>query len=785
MTARSRYFHRAPVSADQGTRRRLISGCLFLGVSLTLSTSVAFASASSAQDQVANRIECSNATDDFALLCLAFDMLVDNFVDGVVVADLAEAARQGVVDADLANRITDPPACALPAPAFEAMCAEIDRVVDTRAAALAATDAMLASLNEPRTRRLTPAQQQSFDDTLNSSPTRIGIGIEHALLDTDGNPCTTPGETCRMVVSEVYSSSPAESAGLLVGDVIVEYGKVIADHRCENLRSLDYGHEQGQTVWVSIVRDGMAFDYRMRTTVVRDPVAYSEVVDGNIGYIQLDKFARMSNEEFSKHLSNLLNAGVNAIVVDLRNNPGGYLDETSSTASEFLTDGDLIYRVASVHFNEPGTASGDGAASDAVAFPMAVAVNGLSGSGSELFALAMRGNNRAKIVGTATYGKTTGQVSQAVRSSDGTLLGAVQVTSLRFWGPGDTSAGGGIQPDTVTSISDCAHPIGVVRRVIPSLHPRVSAVAITSVPAGAAYVSGDTVTVSVTFDAPITVDPADGTPFLELQVGNEQRPATYESTSTTGTTSVVDFEYTIGDDKDPDGISIEQDSINLNGATIRHSGAFWDAVLDHPGTAGDARHAVSTVPDPITADPAPADLYFSDISQTPFVENINWLAEQQITRGCGPDTFCPHSPVTRGQTAALLSRALQLDAADQDYFTDDDDSTFQDHINRLRQAGITRGCGPDTFCPHSPVTRGQMAALLSRALQLDAADQDYFTDDDDSTFQDHINRLRQAGITRGCGPDTFCPHSPVTRGQMAALLHRARDLIPAARRQAP
>ena len=76
-----------------------------------------------------------------------------------------------------------------------------------------------------------------------------------------------------------------------------------------------------------------------------------------------------------------------------------------------------------------------------------------------------------------------------------------------------------------------------------------------------------------------------------------------------------------------------------------------------------------------------------------------------------------------------------------------------------------------------------MAAFLSRALQLPAADQDYFNDDNNSTFQDYINRLRQAGITTGCGPTTFCPIEPVTRGQMAAFLYRARDLIEAARQQ--
>ena len=752
------------------------------------------ASTSSAQDPVTNRIECSDATDDFVLLCLAFETVVNNFVDGVVVVDLAEAAKQGVIDANLAERTTDAPPCALPAPEFEDMCAEIDKAEDTTAAAVAATDAMLASLNEARTRRLTPAQHRSFDDILSPEITRIGIGIEFALLDTDGNPCTTPSDTCRLLILEVYSPSPAETAGLMVGDVIVAYGKVVADNPCRDLRSLDYGHDLGDTVSVSILRNGTAMDFDLVTAEVIDPVVFSQIVDGNVGYIQLDIFATGSPETFLAHLTSLIDAGAKAIVVDLRNNPGGYLTETSLISAAFLNDGDLVYRIASVHLDQSANASGDGMAADAIAFPMAIAVNGRSASGSELFTLALRGNSRAKIVGSTTFGKHTGQQTFAAEASDGTSLGAIQVTSLRFFGPGDLSSAGGIQPDFVESISDCVHPIGVVRQSVPSLYPRVSELSLTSMPASVAYKSGEKVTVAVSFDAPVSVDTANGKPYLELQVGTEVRQAVYKSTLTSNGVSVVDFEYTVANDTDDDGISIEQDSIVGNGATIRRRGAGWDAILDHPLLAAEINHAVTEPPiidpviiDPVIVEPEPEpepvepDRYFSDISHTSFIEAINWLAEQQITQGCGQDTFCPDLPVTRGQMAAFLSRALQLPAADQDYFNDDNNSTFQDYINRLRQAGITQGCGQDTFCPDLPVTRGQMAAFLSRALQLPAADQDYFNDDNNSTFQDYINRLIQAGITQGCGTDTFCPDLPVARGQMAAFLYRARDLIAAAR----
>ncbi len=176
---------------------------------------------------------------------------------------------------------------------------------------------------------------------------------------------------------------------------------------------------------------------------------------------------------------------------------------------------------------------------------------------------------------------------------------------------------------------------------------------------------------------------------------------------------------------------------------------------------------------------------FRDDDATTFEGDINWLAAAGITAGCNPplnDMFCPDDQVTRGQMAAFLVRALDLTADNGgNLFTDDDGSVFESSIDKLATAGITRGCNPPAnseFCPDDPVTRGQMAAFLVRALELtDDGGGDLFTDDDGSIFEASIDRLATAAVTRGCNPpvnDRFCPHSGVTRGQMAAFLHRAR-----------
>ncbi|HJR93558.1 MAG TPA: GerMN domain-containing protein [Acidimicrobiia bacterium] len=167
---------------------------------------------------------------------------------------------------------------------------------------------------------------------------------------------------------------------------------------------------------------------------------------------------------------------------------------------------------------------------------------------------------------------------------------------------------------------------------------------------------------------------------------------------------------------------------------------------------------------------------------------IEAIAAEGVTRGCNPptnDRYCPLDPVTRGEMAAFLNRALDLATSANDHFADDDSSVFEDDINALAEAGITRGCNPpenDEYCPDDVVTREQMAAFLVRGFQYtDDGGGDLFVDDDTSIFEGDIDRLGTAGVTLGCNPptnDRFCPTDDVLRDQMASFLGRALGLQP-------
>ena len=189
-------------------------------------------------------------------------------------------------------------------------------------------------------------------------------------------------------------------------------------------------------------------------------------------------------------------------------------------------------------------------------------------------------------------------------------------------------------------------------------------------------------------------------------------------------------------------------------------------------------------------DPAPLQFAFTALPESGFFDvagnhhhlpAIVWAAENGITTGCNPpwaDRFCPSDPVTRGQAAAFLVRALGLPVADgsgvvTDAFTDDDGSVFEREIDAVSAAGITLGCAPQMFCPDRQLTRGQMASLLTRALDLEPTTDVAFPADAVGVHTAAIGALVNENISNGCSAESFCPAEPVIRAHLATFLHRA------------
>ncbi|CAN5863487.1 hypothetical protein BH23ACT5_BH23ACT5_02110 [soil metagenome] len=166
---------------------------------------------------------------------------------------------------------------------------------------------------------------------------------------------------------------------------------------------------------------------------------------------------------------------------------------------------------------------------------------------------------------------------------------------------------------------------------------------------------------------------------------------------------------------------------------------------------------------------------FSDDDGSVHEADIGALYRMGVTRGCGVARYCPDRPVTRGELATMLVRTFDLTGSTTTQFTDTSSSEHAGAISVLADTGITNGCGPAQYCPHRAVTRGELATFFSRLLGLPVGSATGFVDVAGSEHQTAIGALAASGITKGCTGDKFCPDSPVTRGQLASFLVRALE----------
>jgi hypothetical protein len=171
---------------------------------------------------------------------------------------------------------------------------------------------------------------------------------------------------------------------------------------------------------------------------------------------------------------------------------------------------------------------------------------------------------------------------------------------------------------------------------------------------------------------------------------------------------------------------------------------------------------------------------FIDIGTTMHAGAIKELHALGYLFGCNYRKACPHEQLTRGEAAAFLSRTLRLPIASKDYFNDDSGSTFEGVINRLAEAGITKGCNPPVntlYCPDRTMTRAEFASMMVRALKLGGFAADAFGDDSGHSAETDINVFAAAGLTRGCGSDRFCPDDPLPRDESATFFYRSLSLF--------
>ena len=160
---------------------------------------------------------------------------------------------------------------------------------------------------------------------------------------------------------------------------------------------------------------------------------------------------------------------------------------------------------------------------------------------------------------------------------------------------------------------------------------------------------------------------------------------------------------------------------------------------------------------------------------------IEAIAASGITTGCGAGRYCPGFAVTREQMAAFLIRALgESPSSSPSSFNDVLSGPFSGHIERIAELGVASGYPDGTFRPTTPISRGEMAVMLMRALELaPVTGTESFSDvPDEVFFTGAVEAISAAGITTGCGAGKYCPFDQVLRDQMASFVARAFGLPP-------
>lgn len=263
-------------------------------------------------------------------------------------------------------------------------------------------DAIIASLGDPHTEFYDPDEWERFMDTLENQYSGIGVRVG---IDDYG-----------FFVHEVFPGTPAMNGGMLDGDYIVAVDGVSTEGlTLDELVSAITG-EEGTLVRITVERTGERLELPLVRAEIQVPVLVSHLLDNGTGYVRLNGFSTNADEVFAAAVRQMEANGLSALVLDLRDNPGGLLESAGGVAGTFIKDGQLIYTRDRSGTEVPYPVSGD----RPLDVPVYVLVNESSASASEVLAGALQDYGIATVIGTKTYGK--GSVQNLYRLPGGAGL---------------------------------------------------------------------------------------------------------------------------------------------------------------------------------------------------------------------------------------------------------------------------------------------------------------------------------------------------------------------------
>jgi carboxyl-terminal processing protease len=270
----------------------------------------------------------------------------------------------------------------------------------------AAIKGMMESLNDPWSYYQGPSD--FANSLLNVGGQAEGIGAQIQVQPVDPNStqsCTTIGNGCELAVVEPIPGSPAEAAGIKPGDVIATVGgKSLDGLTIDQAIALIKG-PQDTTVVIGLIRGTTTIEKSIVRKIYDQPeVDTRTLANGAVAYIHIDGINDPASSQFKQALATALAAGRHNVVLDLRGNLGGYVEDAVKIASEFIGSGTIAYQVDSTGKKSAVTATAGGQATDP-SVHVVVLVDGNTASAAEILAGALQARGRAQLVGSKTYGK--------------------------------------------------------------------------------------------------------------------------------------------------------------------------------------------------------------------------------------------------------------------------------------------------------------------------------------------------------------------------------------------
>lgn len=300
--------------------------------------------------------------------------------------------------------------------------------VDDQALYEEAIRGMVAGIGDPYTSYFTKDEYASFTEKMEGSYEGIGVVVSYG--DSEDI----------IVVVAPFKNSPGEKAGVKPSDRIVAVDGVdVVGMPLDEVVSRIKG-EKGTTVILRVQRGEEELDLSIKRDVIEVPTVESKMLDGQIGYIQMSGFDLVTEDQFKKALADLDKQGQNGLIIDLRNNPGGYLHICFAIVDALLDKNMMVVYTEDKAGNKEELITKDG---DKFDKPLVILINGNSASASEILAGAIKDHEKGILVGETTFGK--GLVQRTFDLDD---KSAIKVTISKYYTPdGNYIHEIGIEPD--------------------------------------------------------------------------------------------------------------------------------------------------------------------------------------------------------------------------------------------------------------------------------------------------------------------------------------------------